>query len=231
MKLLLVEDDRVTANKLISDLNNHGYAIDLAADGETAFMLAISTEYDLILLDIIIPKIDGITVCQQLRQKQCHVPILLLTAKNSKADIVAGLNAGADDYLLKPYDLEELLARIKALLRRQRLPIVQVLTWGNICLDLVSGKVTCGERLVSLTPNEYRILEIFLRYPYRVFDRRTIIDRVWTFDEPPTERAINTHIKDLRAKLKQAGASGDPLETIRGMGYRLRENGYVKGWE
>jgi DNA-binding response OmpR family regulator/HPt (histidine-containing phosphotransfer) domain-containing protein len=222
MKILLVEDDRALAAKLALDLKQYLYTVDLAEDGETAFVLATSAEYDLILLDIMLPKIDGITLCQQLRQKKCNTPIILLTVKDSKADIIAGLNAGADDYAIKPHDLQELLARINALLRRNPSQIVSVLTWGNLRLNPISGEVTCGENKISLTPNEYKILELFLRNPQRSFRRSTIIDRVWTFDEPPTEKAVNTHMKDLRSKLKKGGIVSDPIETVHGLGYRLK---------
>jgi DNA-binding response OmpR family regulator len=222
MKILLVDDDRILAAKLAKDLNNYLYAVDIAEDGQTASILASSAEYDLILLDVILPKIDGITLCQQLRQKGCNTPIILLTVKDSKADIIEGLNAGADDYTIKPYDLKELLARINALMRRDRSPVVSVLSWGNLRLNPILGEVNCGEQKIVLTPNEYRILELLLRNPQRTFHRSTIIDRVWTFDEPPTEKAVNTHIKDLRSKLKKGGIISDPIETVRGLGYRLK---------
>jgi DNA-binding response OmpR family regulator len=222
MKILLVDDDRILAAKLAKDLNSCLYAVDIAEDGETAFILASSAEYDLILLDVVLPKIDGITLCQKLRQKGCSTPIILLTVKDSKANIIEGLNAGADDYTIKPYDLQELLARINALMRRDRSPVISILSWGNLRLNPVLGEVSCGEQKIVLTPNEYRILELLLRNPQRTFRRSTIIDRVWTFDEPPTEKAVNTHIKDLRSKLKKGGVINDPIETVRGLGYRLK---------
>jgi DNA-binding response OmpR family regulator len=221
MKILLVEDDRNLAVKLARDLSQHLYAVDIVEDGETGSIVASSGAYDLILLDIVLPKMDGISVCRQLRESKCNTPIILLTAKSAKADTIEGLNAGADDYAIKPYDLQELLARMNALLRRDRSAVVSTLNWGNLSLNPFLGEVACDEKKIALTPNEYRILELLLRNPQKVFDRATIIDRVWTFDEPPTDKAVTTHIKDLRSKLRQGGIIGDPIETVYGFGYRL----------
>ncbi|NJO93311.1 MAG: response regulator transcription factor [Hydrococcus sp. RM1_1_31] len=159
--------------------------------------MTTSFEYDLILLDIIIPKLDGISLCQHLRQQKYSTPILLLTAKFRKADIVRGLEAGADDYVIKPFDPSELIARIHSLLRRGSSPIASILTWGNLALNPISGDVTYKDRKVFFSPTEYHLLELFLRNPQRLFSRSAIIDRLWTFNDPPTEKAITTHIKAL----------------------------------
>ena len=202
---------------------NH-YTITLAADGQTGLEKAIAVEYDLILLDLQIPKLDGINLCRQLRAQGYHKPILLLTAKDSNADIVAGLDAGADDYVIKPYAPEALLARIRALLRRsgESASPPSTLTWGELCLDLTSGKVTLGEQVIPLTATEYNLLELFLHNPNRIFSRNAILDRLWGFDDAPSERTIVTHVKDIRKKLKAGGLTEDILETIYGMGYRLK---------
>lgn len=215
---------------------NH-YAIDVAADGQTGLELAIAVEYDLILLDLQIPQLDGVDLCRQLRTQGYHKPILLLTAKDANADIVAGLDAGADDYVIKPYAPEELLARIRALLRRSGASASlfgaasptegfanppSTLTWGDLCLDLTSGRVTLGEQVIPLTATEYKLLELFLHNPNRIFSRSAILDRLWGFDDAPTERAIITHIKDVRKKLKAGGLTEEIIETIYGMGYRLK---------
>jgi len=224
MKILLVEDDTFMSAALAKMLAANHYTITLAADGQTGLEKAIAVEYDLILLDLQIPKLDGINLCRQLRAQGYHKPILLLTAKDSNADIVAGLDAGADDYVIKPYAPEALLARIRALLRRsgESPSPPSTLTWGELCLDLTSGKVTLGEQVIPLTATEYNLLELFLHNPNRIFSRNAILDRLWGFDDAPSERTIVTHVKDIRKKLKAGGLTEDILETIYGMGYRLK---------
>ncbi len=224
MKILLVEDDTFMSAALAKMLAANHYTIALAADGQTGLEQAIAVEYDLILLDLQIPKLDGINLCRQLRAQGYHKPILLLTAKDSNADIVAGLDAGADDYVIKPYAPEALLARIRALLRRsgESASPPSTLTWGELCLDLTSGKVTLGEQVIPLTATEYNLLELFLHNPNRIFSRSAILDQLWGFDDAPSERAIVTHVKDIRKKLKAGGLTEDILETIYGMGYRLK---------
>jgi DNA-binding response OmpR family regulator len=221
MKILLVEDDRPTAIALSKMLRNSRLIVELATDGETALDLATSFEYDLIILDIIIPKLDGISLCKRLRQQKNSTPILLLTAKFRKADIVRGLQAGADDYVIKPYDPSELLARIHSLLRRRSFAIASVLTWGNLSLNTVSGEITYNDQKIAFSPTEYNLLELFLSNPQRLFSRSAIIDRLWTLDDPPTDKAITTHIKDIRKKLREAGCTEEILETVYGLGYRL----------
>lgn len=203
-------------------LSVHHYTVNIATDGHIGLELATSFDYDLILLDLLIPKLDGITLCRHLRSQGFQKPILLLTAKDSNIDIVKGLDAGADDYVIKPYDSEELMARIRALLRRGNSAVTPVLTWGNLCLNPDLGEVTYGEKLLSLTPKEYSLLELFLRNPRRIFSRSAIIDRLWSLDDPPTENAVTVHIKDLRQKLKAAGTTEEIIETVYGLGYRLK---------
>jgi DNA-binding response OmpR family regulator len=178
MKILLVEDDELSAIALSEALTSHHHTIDLATDGETGLDLATSFDYDLVLLDVVIPKLDGISLCRRLRQQKDRTPILLLTSKDSQADIVAGLDAGADDYVIKPSNLTELNARIRALIRRGDSPVTSVLTWGDLCLNPVSGEVTYQEQKISLTPKEYGLLELLLRNPQRLFSRNEILDRL-----------------------------------------------------
>jgi DNA-binding response OmpR family regulator len=222
VKILLVEDDELIGSALFEALVAHHYTVDVAADGQAGLELATTFEYDLILLDWLIPKLDGISLCRQLRSNGYQKPILLLTAKDSNSDIVQGLDAGADDYIVKPYDLSALMARIRALLRRGNSPVTSVLNWGNLCLNPVSGEVTCGEQLLSLTPKEYSLLELFLRNPQRVFSRSAIIDRLWSLDGSPAESAVTVHIKELRQKLKTGGMTEEIIETVYGLGYRLK---------
>ncbi|MBE9050673.1 response regulator [Nostocales cyanobacterium LEGE 11386] len=222
MKILLVEDDILLSTALADLLRANHYIIDLANDGETGLDLVMSAEYDLILLDWLMPKLDGIALCRQLRSHGYNKPILLLTAKNCNANIIEGLDAGADDYVIKPYDSQALLAKIRSLLRRSGTIAPSALAWGNLCLDQISGKVACNEQIIPLTATEYKLLELFLQNPNRIFSRRMILDKLWGFDDAPIEHAVTTHIKDLRKKLKARGFTEDILETVYGMGYRVK---------
>ncbi|QSJ18633.1 response regulator [Nostoc sp. UHCC 0702] len=223
MKILLVEDDRAMAAVLCEVLTAQYYTVELATDGESGLALATSSNFDLILLDLLIPKLDGISLCRQLRTQGIQKPILLLTAKDQSTDVVKGLDAGADDYLTKPYQMSELLARIRALLRRGQTELAPaLLIWENLCVNPVSAEVTYKKQLVSLSPKEYSLLGLFLRHPQRVFSRSDIIDRLWSFDATPSEATVTNLIKDLRQKLKAAGMSTDLFETVYGLGYRLK---------
>ncbi|MBW4512830.1 MAG: response regulator [Scytonematopsis contorta HA4267-MV1] len=226
MKILLVEDDQPTGSVLAETLKDHRYNVNMATDGLQGLELAKAFEYDLILLDIIIPKLDGITLCKSLREYGYKNPILLLTAKDSSSDRVIGLDAGADDYVVKPFDLQELLARIRALLRRSKSVLSTVMTWENIQLDPINTEITCNSQRLHFTAKEYCLLELFLLNPKRVFSRKAILDKLWDFAESPGEETVSTHIKCLRQKLKVAGAS-DPVETVYGLGYRLRQEGNI----
>jgi DNA-binding response OmpR family regulator len=231
IKVLLVEDDGLLSITLAKVLEANHYAIDRAIDGQAGLDLATAIDYDLILLDVQIPKLDGISLCRQLRSQGYRKPILLLTGNDSDTDVVAGFDAGADDYISKPYAEEVLLARIRTLLRRSQAlspedtaqnPSANILTWGNLCLYLDSGRIMFGEHIISLTATEYNLLELLLRNPDRIFSRSAILDRLWGFDDAPSDRAINTHIKDIRKKLKAGGLTQEIIETVYGMGYRLK---------
>lgn len=222
MKILLVEDDEPTANALVAALTDDRHIVNIATDGHMGMMLAETYDYDLILLDVLIPKLDGISICRRLRSQGLQMPILLITAKDSQTDKIVGLDAGADDYVVKPFDLEELRARIRALLRRGSVPFATVLTWENLRLDPNASDVTYNEEIIPLTPKEYGILELLLRNPHRVFSRSAIIDRLWAMEDSPAESAVTTHIKDLRQKLKAGGMTTDLIETVYGLGYRLK---------
>jgi DNA-binding response OmpR family regulator len=221
MRILVVEDDPGIAFLLETILATHKYAVDVATDGQAGLDLSDAYEYDAILLDVTLPKKDGIGVCREIRAQGNTVPILLLTSLDSPADRTKGLDAGADDYLGKPFDRDELLARLRAILRRSHAPSIPILTWGNLQLDPVSTNVTFSDRLVPVTPKEYALLELFLRNSKRVFSCNAILDHLWSFDTPG-EEVIRTHIKGLRQKLKQVGATADFIETVYGIGYRLK---------
>jgi DNA-binding response OmpR family regulator/HPt (histidine-containing phosphotransfer) domain-containing protein len=222
VKILLVEDDEPTAAALLTALKDDRHVVNLAADGQMGLSLAESYDYDLVVLDVLVPKLDGISICRQLRAQGQQMPILLLTAKDSQTDKILGLDAGADDYVVKPFDLEELRARIRALLRRSRSPFSSLLTWENLSLDPVANDVTYNHQPIALTPKEFGILELLLRNPHRVFSRSAIIDRLWGLEDSPAESAVTTHIKDLRQKLKSGGVVQDLIETVYGLGYRLK---------
>ncbi len=222
MKILLIEDDALITEPLAKALVDQHYLVDVATDGQAGLDLLESFTYDLILLDIMLPKIDGITLCRQLRSQGNQTPILLLTAQTASPHKVMGLDAGADDYVAKPFNLQELLARIRALLRRGKPSLPPLLEWRSLKLDPSICEVTCNDQLVRLTPKEYALLELLLRNPHRIFNTSALIDQIWSFEELPTEDTIRSHVKGLRQKLKAAGVSDDPIETVYGIGYRLR---------
>jgi DNA-binding response OmpR family regulator len=222
MKILLVEDDESMAAMLVSALMADRHTVNIATDGHMGLMLAQTYDYDLVVLDDLVPHLDGISVCRRLRSQGLQMPILLLTVKDSQTDKIVGLNAGADDYVVKPFDMEELRARVRALLRRCNTSLATVLTWEQLCLDPDANTVTYDSVPIALTPKEFGILELFLRHPQRVFSRSAIIDRLWSLEDSPAESAVTTHIKDLRQKLKAGGMAIDLIETVYGLGYRLK---------
>ncbi|MEB3356570.1 MAG: response regulator [Synechococcales bacterium] len=222
MKILLVEDDPAINQLLSVTFVNHRYTIDVAVDGKTGLELAAQGHYDVILLDIMVPHMDGISVCRQLRHQGCQTPILILTAKGANEDVVEGLDAGADDYVTKPCEPSQLLARIRALTRRSDShPPFPLLKWGELQLDPIAIQVTYRQQTVPLSPKEYSLLELFLRHPRRIFSRSAIIDRLWSIDDLPTDAAVTNLVKDLRHKLKMAGLQQEAIETVYRMGYRL----------
>ena len=227
MKILLVEDDRYSAEILLHLLAESHYTIDSALNAQSAWDYITTYIYDLIILDIMLPDsngIDGIQLCTKLRQAGYTIPVLLLTAKDSAGDRVVGLEAGADDYVVKPYNFQELVARIRALLRRYHEgdALVQEFGWEDLRLDLRTNTVTYKQQPLRLTKKEYGLLEVFLRHPQQIFSRSALIDRVWSAGECPSEEAVTTHIKGLRQKLKAAGLPSDPIESVYGLGYRLK---------
>jgi DNA-binding response OmpR family regulator len=222
MKILLIEDDNRIADSLIEGLADQNHVVELATDGEIGLALALVSPYDLILLDIMLPKLDGWQVCRQLRDSGTSTPILMLTARDTVEDRVIGLDVGADDYLIKPFDLQELFARIRALARRGVPNLPPILEWGLLRFDPSSLEVSYDANPVALSAKEYGLLELFLRHGTRVFSRAQIIDHLWTLDQFPEEATIKAHIRSLRQKLKSSGAPEDFIETIYGSGYRLK---------
>ncbi len=223
MRILLVEDDRQLADSLAEALTAQRYAVDVAEDGEVGWQWVQGTPYDLIVMDVTLPRLDGVGLCQRLRNQGCHIPILMLTARDTSFDKVMGLDAGADAYMVKPFDLQELLAQIRALLRRGVGPPTPVLRWGDLSLNPSSYEVHYHRTPIHLTPKEFAILEALLRHGRRVLSRATIAENLWTWQEAPSDDTIKTYIKNLRAKLKAAGAPKTFIETVHGLGYRLMD--------
>ncbi|MGB3300161.1 MAG: response regulator [Phormidesmis sp.] len=222
MRVLLVDDDNALAALLTSQLTDRNYIVDRAADGETGWAYASTFEYDLLVLDWMLPQLDGIRLCQRLRNQGYDIPILLLTVKNQQINKIEGLEAGADDYVVKPFDMSELLVRIRVLLRRSPHEAESVLTWGELCLDPTSCQVQYKEQPISLTAKEYSLLELFLRDAHQVLSATTLLSKLWSSDEFPSEATVRSHLRRLRQKLHQAGAATDFIETIHGLGYRLK---------
>ncbi|MGI0493328.1 response regulator [Alkalinema pantanalense CENA528] len=222
MKILIVEDDPLVSETLTSILSQQNYVIEVAQDGQQGLDLATAFTYDLIVLDIMLPKIDGISLCRQLRSQGIQTPLMLLTARDSSHDKAVGLDAGADDYMVKPFDNEELVARVRALMRRSGEANQPILCWGDLQLDPGSCEVSYADRLIPVTPKEYALLELFLRNPKRVFSCSSILDHLWSYEEAPGEEAVRTHIKGLRQKLKKSQIPDEVIETVYGIGYRLK---------
>ncbi|MDJ0687350.1 MAG: response regulator [Xenococcaceae cyanobacterium MO_188.B32] len=222
MRILLVDDDATLIDVLPRMLTKHNYAIDTATDGEQGWIYGSTYNYDLIILDWSLPKLDGISLCKRFRAHGCDTPILLLTARNTSQDKIRGLDAGADDYLCKPFDVEELAARIRALLRRLNCDFLSVLSWGELKLDSSNCEVTYQGELLSLTAKEYRLLELFLRHDREVLSIEDIIENLWSSAEYPAEATVRSHLRRLRQKLQLAGLPEDPIDTVRGRGYCLK---------
>lgn len=221
MRILIVDDDEALAHALVTHLVTQHYVVDVVNDGNSGWDYIQAASYDLIVLDVNLPDINGIQLCQRLRRNNYTCPVLLLTAEGESTEKVMGLDAGADDYVVKPCTFEEIGARIRALLRRQSSSSTPTLTWGQLCLDPSTCVVTYAGEPLSLSPKEYGLLELFLRHPQRIFNSSLILEHLWGFEDTPGEETVRTHIKRLRRRLKAVGAE-DLVETIYGMGYRLR---------
>jgi DNA-binding response OmpR family regulator len=223
MRILIVEDNLSLAEAIADALIEQRYVVDVVNDGEAAWQQFNSLGHDLILTDMMLPKLDGVSLCQRLRSHGHGVPILILTARDTSTDKVNGLDAGADDYIVKPVDLQEIFARIRALLRRGSSLSHPILQWGSLHLNPSTYEVTYQSQPLHLTPKEYSLLELFLRNGRRVLSRGAIIEKLWSLENPPEEDTVKAHIKSLRHKLKLAGASNDLIETVHGVGYRLKQ--------
>jgi two-component system, OmpR family, response regulator MprA len=229
MRILVVDDDRAVRDSLRRSLQFNGYTVQLAGDGQQALEVLATSRPDAMVLDVMMPRVDGLEVCRRLRGTGDDLPILVLTARDAISDRVAGLDAGADDYLPKPFALEELLARLRALLRRSPHdgsastgPEGAPLSFVDLVLDESTREVTRGERRISLTRTEFSLLELFMRHPRQVLTRSRILEDVWGYDFPTSGNALEVYVGYLRRKTE---AGGEPrlIHTVRGVGYALRE--------
>ena len=221
MRTLVVEDSRRLAGIIKRGLLEEGYTVDNAYDGEEAQYMAETTPFDVIILDVMLPKKDGVTVCRELREKKVNTPILMLTAKDSVEDKVRGLDSGADDYQVKPFAFTELLARVRALLRREIFPKTQKLQAGDLVMDVQTREVCRGERKIDLTAKEYAILEYFLRRPNAVVTRTMLGENIWDYEFDGISNIIDVYVRRIRRKIDEDGQKS-LIQTLRGAGYRLR---------
>jgi two-component system, OmpR family, response regulator MprA len=221
-RILIIEDDEAIVKVLRRGLAYDGYQVDAALDGESGLVLARDHNPDMVILDWMLPGMDGLEVAQRLRQVG-NVPILILTAKDTLQDRVQGLDAGADDYMVKPFELDELLARVRALLRRTQQDRAPVLSFADMTLDTSTRQASRKTRVISLTAKEYDLLELFMRHPRQVLTREMIFDRVWGYDFGGESNVLDVYIRYLRQKLEAEGEAR-LIHTVRGVGYVLREN-------
>jgi len=226
MRILVVDDDRAVRDSIRRSLEFNGYTVEVATDGVDALARAPQVQPDAIVMDVMMPRLDGLETTRALRNAGNDVPILVLTARDAVTDRVDGLDAGADDYLTKPFALEELLARLRALLRRANRPVdeedEEPLTFADLSLDPVTREVRRADREISLTRTEFTLLELFLRRPKRVLERSFILQEVWGFDFPTTANSLEVYVGYVRRKLEAEGETR-LLHTVRGVGYVLRE--------
>jgi DNA-binding response OmpR family regulator len=222
MKILIVEDEHKIANSIKKGLEQESFAVDVAYTGDEGYDLAVAEGYDLIILDRLLPGIDGIDICKKLREQQIHTPILLLTAKGQVEDRVEGLNSGADDYLIKPFAFEELLARIKALIRRPKGNLGAVLTVSDLSLNTLTFEVKRGDKQVKLTSKEYSLLEYMMRHPNQILTKDQIINHVWNYESDILPNTVEVYIGYIRNKIDRPFPKITPLiRTVRGFGYKV----------
>ncbi|OIO13043.1 DNA-binding response regulator [Candidatus Gottesmanbacteria bacterium CG11_big_fil_rev_8_21_14_0_20_37_11] len=224
MRILVIEDEHKIANSIKKGLEQELYAVDIAYTGDDGYDFASTEEYDLIILDRLLPGLDGIDICKKLREKQIHTPIILLTAKGQVHDRVEGLNSGADDYLVKPFAFEELLARIKALTRRPKGNIGSVLAVSDLSLNTLTYEVKRGKIKINLSRKELSLLEYVMRHPNQIITKDQIINHVWNYEADILPNTVEVYIGYLRSKIDKPFKSSKPLiKTVRGFGYRISE--------
>jgi two-component system, OmpR family, response regulator len=224
MRILVVEDEHHIANSIKKGLEQEKYAVDVAYTGPDGFDLATSEDYDLLILDLMLPGMDGLEICRQLRKNGLHTPILILTARGQIQDKVTGLDSGADDYLTKPFSFEELLARIRALARRPQSTLEASLNASDLTLNPKTFEVTRQEKLISLTNKEFSLLEYLMRHPNQIVTKDQIIDHVWNYDADILPNTVEVYIRNLRGKIDDPFSKNRPLiQTVRGFGYKIED--------
>ncbi len=223
MRVLVVEDEIKMASLLKRGLEEEGYAVDVAGDGTEAIWLGTENPYDAIVLDVMLPDLDGFEVCRSLREKGKWAPVIMLTARDAVTDRVTGLDAGADDYLAKPFSFSELLARLRALIRRGPAQRPVALELGDLVLDPATRKLERGGHLIELTAKEFSLMELFMRHPGEVLSRTRIIEHVWDFAYEGESNVVDVYVRYLREKVDRPFGR-DSIQTVRGSGYRLREH-------
>ena len=222
MNVLLVEDEAKIAEFVRAGLKERGFVVDYSDNGDEGYLLALDNEYDAIILDIMVPGKDGLSILQHLRRKGSNTPVILLTARNELDDRLAGLNLGADDYIAKPFFVEELVARIHAVVRRSVGERQNFLLVGSLKLDRITREVTCNNQVIELTTREFNLLEYLMRSPGRVFTRTQILGSVWGYDFNPNTNVVDVCIQRIRKKIDPIDGEGW-IESIRGVGYRFRQ--------
>jgi DNA-binding response OmpR family regulator len=222
MRILVVEDDPSLGASVKKGLERHQYAVDLVMDGQEAMAMARLVPYDLIVLDVLLPNVDGFEVCKRLRRQMMHMPVLFLTALEDVLDRVNGLDLGADDYLTKPFAFVELEARVRALLRRDGPSKTPTLRFLDITLNTLTHEVRRGERIIPLAPKEYALLEFLMRHPRQVLSRSMLVDHLWNVEVENLSNVIDVYVRYVRNKLCEQGEP-DVIQTIRGAGYQLKE--------
>ena len=220
MRLLIAEDEKDLADALCVLFEKNQFSVDTVGDGFSAYEYASSGEYDAIILDVMMPKLNGIDVLKRLREDSVSTPVMMLTAKGQKDDRILGFNSGADDYLPKPFDPDELIARVRALLRRSNAYTPNILRFGDISLDTGDGTLKCNNRQVKLSAREYRLMELFMRSPHTVISADRIMERIWGWDSDAETSVVWVHISNLRKKLSSIGSSVS-IRANRGLGYAL----------
>ncbi|MEO8391377.1 MAG: response regulator transcription factor [Chloroflexota bacterium] len=220
MRILVVEDEKRMAALIRQGLEEDGYAVDVVGSGAEVFDWVENAPYDIVLLDIMLPGVDGLTVCRRLRAKGYTMPVLILTARDTLSDKVAGLDSGADDYLVKPFAIQELTARLRALARREAPSKTAEWVVGDLALDPATKRARRGDRLIELTAKEYSLLETLMRHPNQVLTRAQIIEHVWDIDFDAESKLIEVYIHALRQKIDE-GCDEKLIQTVRGLGYRI----------
>ncbi|WP_073062933.1 response regulator transcription factor [Fodinibius roseus] len=227
--ILIIEDDTEIARLVQINLKDEGYSVEFVQNGHKGYRMITSGDYDLIILDLMLPGMSGIDICKKFRADDTSTPLLMLTAKSEEFDKVLGLELGADDYITKPFSIRELLARVKALLRRAQQPSMSAstsrdpLSFGNLLIEPVKHQVRLGDRILEVTAKEFELLLLFARHPGRTFSRQELLDNVWGYQFDGYEHTVNTHINRLRSKIEEDPSDPTYIKTVWGVGYRFTE--------